>query len=79
MYACEHIFAGFEHMLTNMKRTTFPNRKLPKLPIAWSEAEYAAKRASAADTFGVSEDFFDVEDEHAEVDIIVQRMISGAN
>lgn len=29
--------------------------------------------------FGVSEDFFDVEDEHTEVDVIVQRMIYGAN
>jgi hypothetical protein len=62
-----------------MKRTTFPDRKLPKLPIARSEGEHAAQRPSAADTFGASEDFFDLEDEHAEVDVIVQRVIYGAN
>ena len=79
MCACEQLFAGLGHMLANMKRTTSLNRKLPKLPIVRSEAEHAAQRPSAADTFGVSEDFFDVEDEHVEVDVIVQRMIYGAN
>jgi hypothetical protein len=80
--------AGFEHMLrrswitvpgeTIMKRIAFPHRKLPELPIAWLEAEYVP-RADAADRSGVSEDFFDVEDERAEVDIIVHRMILGAH
>ena len=64
-----------------MKRAAFRHRKLPELPIAWREAEYAALRVNAADTCDdrVSEDIFDVEDEHAEVDIIVHRMIHWAN
>ena len=64
-----------------VKRSVFHRRKLPELPIAWREAEYAALRANAADTCDdrVSEDIFDVEDERAEVDIIVHRMIHGAN
>ena len=58
-----------------MKRTAFHRRKLPELPIAWREAEYVALRTNAADTCDdrVSEDIFDVEDEWAEVDIIVVR------
>ena len=64
-----------------MKRTAFPRRQYRELPIAWREAEYAALRANAADTCDdrVSEDIFDVEDEHAEVDIIVHRMIRELN
>jgi hypothetical protein len=64
-----------------MKRTTFRPRKLPELPIAWHEAEYAALRANAADTCDdrVSENIFDVEDEWAEVDIIVHRLNRGVN
>ena len=64
-----------------MKRSAIRRRKLPKLPIAWSEAEYAALRANAADTCDdrVSENIFDVEDEGAEVENIVHRMIHGAN
>ena len=64
-----------------MKRTATRGRKLPGLPIAWREAEYAALRANAADTCDdrVSEDIFDVEDERAEVDIIVRRMNHGPN
>lgn len=63
-----------------MKRTAFRHRKLPELPIAWREAEYAALRANAADTCDdrVGEDIFEVEDERAEVDIIVHRMNHGA-
>jgi hypothetical protein len=87
MYACEHVFAGFEHMLrgcwqtrrVNVKRNTLPRRKSPELPIAWREANYAVLQAHAADKSGVSEDFFDVEDEQAEVEVIVQRMTHGAN
>ena len=64
-----------------MKRTAHYRRKLPERPAAWRAAEYAALRANAADTCDdrVSEDIFDVEDEHAEVDIIVQKMIYGAH
>lgn len=64
-----------------MKRTANRNRKSPKLPIAWREAEYAALRANAADRYEdrVSEYIFDVEDERAEVDIIVRAMAHGAN
>jgi hypothetical protein len=64
-----------------MKRTAFRRRRSPELPIAWREAEYAALRANAADTCDdrVSEEIFDVDDEHAEVDIIVHRMIHDAN
>jgi hypothetical protein len=64
-----------------MKRTAFRHRKLPGLPVAWREAEYAALRANAADTCDdrVSEDIFDVEDEWAEVDIIVHRLVQRTN
>ena len=64
-----------------MKRTAIRHRKSPDLPIAWREAEYAALRANAADTCDdrVSEDIFDVEDERAEVDIIVHRLQHDVN
>ena len=64
-----------------MKHSTIRASKSPELPIAWREAEYAALRINAADTCDdrVSEDIFDVEDERAEVEIIVHRMIHDAN
>jgi len=64
-----------------MKRTAVHRRKTPELPITWRDAEYAALRAIAADTCDdrVSEDIFDIEDEWAEVDIIVHRMNHSAN
>ena len=64
-----------------MKRNVIRSRKSPQLPIAWREAEYAALRANAADTCDdrVSENLFDVDDERAEVDIIVYGMIHDAN
>lgn len=64
-----------------MKHSAFRSRKLPELPIAWREAEYAALRTNAADTCDdrVSENIFDVEDERVEVENIVHRMIHGAN
>lgn len=64
-----------------MKRTTLRHPRLPRLPVAWREAEYAALRAIAADTCDdrVSEDIFDAEDERAEVDIIVHGMNHGLN
>ena len=64
-----------------MKRTALRSRKLPQLSIALHEAEYAALRANAADSCDdrVTENIFDVEDERAEVDILIYRMIHGAN
>jgi len=64
-----------------VKRSALRRRKLPEWPIAWVEAEYAALRANAADTCDdrVSENIFDVEDERAEIDIILHRTIHGAN
>jgi len=91
MCVCAHIAAGLERMLRRswqtsrgeetMKRTAIHRQKLPELPIAWRAAEYAALRANAADTCDdrVSENIFDVEDERAEVDIIVHRMNHGSN
>ena len=64
-----------------MKHNAPRGRKLSELPIAWREAEYAVLRANAADTCDdrVSENIYDVEDERAEVDIIVDRMIHRTN
>jgi len=64
-----------------VKRTAVHRRKTPGLPIAWRDAEYSALRAIAADTCDdrVSEDIFDIEDEWAEVDIIVHRLDHSAN
>ena len=64
-----------------MKRIAVRRPKSTGLPIAWREAEYAALRANAVDTCDdrVSEDILDIEDEWAEVDIIVHRMNHGAN
>ena len=64
-----------------MKRNAIRSRKSPQLPIAWREAEYATLRANAADRYDdrVSENIFDVEDEWAEVDIIVHGMMHDAN
>jgi len=64
-----------------MKHHSIRSRKSPPFPIAWREAEYAALRADAADTGDdrVSENIFDVEDERAEVDIIVHGMMRDAN
>jgi hypothetical protein len=63
----------------DVKRNTLPRRKSRELPIARRDADSAAPQAHAADKSGVSEDFFDVEDEQVEVDVIVQRMVHGAN
>jgi len=64
-----------------MKRSIHRSRKSAVLPITWREAEYAALRLNAADTCDdrVSDDIFDLEDERAEVDIIVHGMQHGAN
>ena len=62
-----------------MKCSASRGTELPESIIAWREAEYAALRANTADNCDdrVSENIFDVEDERAEVDIIVRRMIRG--
>jgi len=64
-----------------MKRSAYRSPKSLALPIAWREPEYVALRANAADTCDdrVSEDIFDVEDERAEVDIIVHGLMHSAN
>ena len=63
-----------------MQRSAFERPKSPAIPLAWRAAEYAALRANAVDTCDdrVSEDIFDVDDERAEVDLIVHSMIHGA-
>ena len=64
-----------------MKRNAIRSLKSAELPIAWNEAEFAAVWADIPDTCNdrVSDDIFDVEDEHAEVEIIVRGMNHGAN
>ena len=64
-----------------MKRSAFRIRKLRERPITWRESEYAALRADAESGYDdrISESIFDIEDERAEVDIIVHGMIHGAN
>ena len=63
-----------------MKRNASHSRTSTQLPIAWREAEYAAVRANAADRYDdrVSENFFDAEDERAQVDLIVHALMHGA-
>lgn len=62
-----------------MKRSATQALALPKLPIAWRSAEYAALKANAADTCDdrVSDDIFDFEDERAELEVIALRMNHG--
>jgi hypothetical protein len=64
-----------------MKHATLRIRNPRQPPLAWREAEFAARRINAADTCDdrVSENIFDVEDERAEVDIIIHGMMHGAN
>ena len=64
-----------------MKRIAAHGRKVLEQPISRRKAEYATLRANSADTCDdrVSEDIFDVEDERAEVDIIVNRMQQEVN
>jgi hypothetical protein len=64
-----------------MKSTILRSRNLRPLPLAWREAEYVARKINADDTCDdrVSENIFDVEDEWAEVDIIIQGMIQYEN
>lgn len=64
-----------------MKHSAFRGSKSAELPVAWRKAEYAALWTNSADTCDdrVSEEIFDLEDERAEVDIIVDKMFHGAN
>lgn len=64
-----------------MKRTAIRNRTILEVPSVWHEAEYAALRADAIDAFDdrFGDNSFDAEGEQAEVDIIVNGMIHGAN
>ena len=64
-----------------MKSTAPRHPKPSRPPIAWHRAEYAALGIGASDRFEdrVSEDIFDIEDERAEVDIIVHGLIHDEN
>ena len=64
-----------------MRRNALRGRKSKPLPIAWREADYAGVRAGAADDFDdrTADSMFDGEDERAEIDSIVQRMMHDAN
>jgi hypothetical protein len=91
MYPCAQITAAIGPMLDVfgqpvrrgeiMKHNAIRSRKVARLPIAWRDAEYAALRANAADTCDdrVSENIFDIEDERAEIDLIVHGMMQDAN
>ena len=64
-----------------MKRTVSSRRNSARIPLSWRAAEYAALKTNAEDNCDdrVSEDIFDVEDEHAAVELIVHSIFHGAN
>ena len=64
-----------------MKRTAIRSARTLPLPLTWREAEYAALRADAADSYDdrVSQNMFDAEDERAEIDNVVHGMIGDAH
>jgi hypothetical protein len=64
-----------------MKRNSISTQQSAVLPVVWNEAEFAATWNNITDTCDdrVSEDIFDVEDEHAEVDLFVRGMDHGTN
>ena len=64
-----------------MKSTAPRHSKPPRPPIAWHKSEYAALGIGAATMFDdrVTEDIFDIEDERAEIDIIVHGLIHDEN
>jgi hypothetical protein len=64
------------HKKAIMKHSAASRPKPLAIPIAWHIAENAALRANTADTCDdrVTEEIFDVDDERAEVDIIVHGM-----
>ena len=61
-----------------MKRTASSSRKSSRHQAAQREGEFSMQQANAAAAFDdrVSEEIFDVEDERAEVDNIVQGMMN---
>lgn len=64
-----------------MTRNAIRTRPSAEPPAVWNKAEFAAAWKNITDTCDdrVSEDIFDVEDEHAEVNIIVRGMDHGAS
>ena len=64
-----------------MKRTALRSARTLPLPRIWREAEYAALRADAADSYDdrVSQNMFDPDDERAEIDNVVHGMIGDAH
>jgi hypothetical protein len=64
-----------------MRHAAFRRPHPVELPLSWRKAEAIALRANAADTCDdrVTENIFDLEDERAEVDIIVHGMTHRAN
>lgn len=59
-----------------MKRIAARSPQSRELPCAWREAEYAALKADAADRCDdrISQNMFDINDEHDEVDSIVHGL-----
>lgn len=64
-----------------MKSTTLRSQNLRPPPLAWGDAQYAARKINANNTCGdrVSENIFDVEDEWVKVDKIVRGIIQDGN
>jgi hypothetical protein len=61
-----------------MKRTAFRTRKIP---VAWSDLEYAALQGNFSDNFDdrVSESLVDYEDEREALDVVVQKVVRSVN
>ena len=64
-----------------MKRNAISTQPSAEGPVVWNEAEFAVEWKNITDTCDdrVSDDIFDIEDEHVEVDLIVRGMDHGAN
>jgi len=64
-----------------MKRAAARHPRAPRIASAWRNAEYAALRAIEADNCDdrVSDDIFDIDDERAAVDIVVNGINSRLN
>ena len=61
-----------------MKRTALRSRKIP---VAWSDLEYAALQGDFTDSFDdrVSESLIDYDDEREALEVVVQRTIRTVN
>lgn len=61
-----------------MKRTALRTRRIP---VAWSDLEYAALQGNFTDNFDdrVSESLVDYEDEREALEVVVQRTIRSVN